>query len=258
MTALVYAEFGSRFPKSGSSYYFSSMFQGEGIAWIVAWNLNLRYGAYAATISRAWGSYFMKLFKLCGLPLPTYLNNYVYGDFDFSIIAPLSLLICCWISNKGSKNSRNTNNFLTGIKLCVLFFIIIVAFSDFNYKKNYHPLISPTLGFKGIIMAGTRVFFAYIGFDFITTVSEETVNPKKEVPKAIIGALGLVSFLYITVSFSVNGVENLSEVLKKNGGDSTTALVDAFEYNGMKWMTFVITIAALFGLAAVILSSIMG
>jgi basic amino acid/polyamine antiporter, APA family len=67
-----------------------------------------------------------------------------------------------------------------------------------------------------------------------------------------------VSFLYITVSFSVNGVENLSEVLKRNGGDSTTALVDVFEYNGMKWMTFVITIAALFGLAAVILSSIMG
>ena len=79
-------------------------------------------------------------------------------------------------------------------------------------------------------MAGTRVFFAYIGFDFITTVSEETVNPKKEVPRAIMGALGLVGFVYISVSFSVNGVMNLSEVLKKNGGDSTTALVDAFEY----------------------------
>ena len=72
------------------------------------------------------------------------------------------------------------------------------------------------------------------------------------------GALGLVGFVYISVSFTVNGVLNLSEVLKKNGGDSTTALVDVFEYSGMKWMTFVITIAALFGLMAVILSSIMG
>ena len=107
-------------------------------------------------------------------------------------------------------------------------------------------------------MAGTRVFFAYIGFDFITTVSEETVNPKKEVPRAIMGALALVGFFYISVSFSVNGVLNLSEVLKKNGGDSTTALVDVFEYSDMKWMTYVITVAALFGLMAVILSSIMG
>lgn len=107
-------------------------------------------------------------------------------------------------------------------------------------------------------MAGTRVFFAYIGFDFITTVSEETVNPQKEVPRAIMGALALVGFFYISVSFSVNGVMNLSEVLKKNGGDTTTALVDIFQYQDMKWMTFVITIAALFGLMAVILSSIMG
>jgi amino acid transporter len=97
MTALVYAEFGSRFPKSGSSYYYSSMFQGEGISWIIAWNLNLRYGCYAATISRAWGSYFMKFFKLLGFPLPKFLNNYECGPFDFSILAPLCMLLCCWI-----------------------------------------------------------------------------------------------------------------------------------------------------------------
>jgi amino acid transporter len=97
MTALVYAEFGSRFPKSGSSYYYSSMFQGEGISWIIAWNLNLRYGCYAATISRAWGSYFMEFFKLLGFPLPKFLNNYECGPFDFSILAPLCMLLCCWI-----------------------------------------------------------------------------------------------------------------------------------------------------------------
>jgi len=200
----------------------------------------------------------MKLFKLCGINLPKVLNNYEYGPFDFSILAPLCMLLCCWIQNRGSKGSRNTNTFLTGCKLSVLLFIVGVSLANFKYKENFTPLISPTLGFRGIIMAGTRVFFAYIGFDFITTVSEETVNPKREVPRAIMGALGLVGFFYITVSFSVNGVMNLSEVLKKNGGDTTTALVDAFEYQDMKWMTFVITVAALFGLMAVILSSIMG
>ena len=97
LTALVYAEFGAKFPVSGSSYFYSYLFQGELVAWVVAWNLNLRYGACAATVSRAWASYFMKLFELCGLELPKYLNNYKWHGFDFSILAPLFLLVCCLI-----------------------------------------------------------------------------------------------------------------------------------------------------------------
>lgn len=106
--------------------------------------------------------------------------------------------------------------------------------------------------------ATCKVFFAYVGFDFITTVSEETINPVKEIPRAIMGTITLATLLYVFTSFSVNGVENMTEVLKKNGGKYSTVLADVFSYNDMHWMAFIITIAALLGLAAVILSSLMG
>ena len=176
-TAFVYAEFGSKFPKSGSSYYFSSMFQGEFCSWMIGWNYNLRYGAYAATISRAWASYFMKTFKLMGCELPHVLNNYRWKCFDFSIIAPLCLLLCCWAQNRGSSSSQNANNFLTGVKLTILVFILCGAFSNFHYEENFTPLISKTLGYEGLLVASTKLFFCYFGFDFITTISEETINP---------------------------------------------------------------------------------
>ena len=110
----------------------------------------------------------------------------------------------------------------------ILVFILIVAFSNFNYKENFTPLIDKQLGYEGLLEASTKIYFCYFGFDFITTISEETINPVKEVPRSILYSNLICTISYIGVAFSVNGVMNLSEVLKKNGGNTTTALVDAF------------------------------
>ena len=121
------------------------------MAWVVAWNLNLRYACAAALVSRGWGSYFIKFFDLCGLELPRWLNSYPYHGFDFSIVAPICLIVLCFVQNRGSNASKNCNNFLTCLKISILIFIIGLSFSDFKYKKNFTPTISKSLGFKGVI-----------------------------------------------------------------------------------------------------------
>jgi APA family basic amino acid/polyamine antiporter len=150
------------------------------------------------------------------------------------------------------------NNFLTGLKISILVVIIIISFCNFHWGSNFVPVIDKKTGVRGLIAATTKVFFAYVGFDFITTVSEETINPKKEVPRGILGTVILAATLYILTSFSVEGVGSLSVAIAKNGGHPDTALADVFSDHGMKWMSWVITIAALFGLTAVVLSNIMG
>ena len=220
--------------------------------------MNLRYIGIAAPVSRAWASFMVKFLKLIGIDLPKWANNYEIYGCNTSVIAPIFMLLCCLIQNRGTSTSGYVNNILTGIKISILFVIISVAFCNFSYEKNFTPLIDPVLGERGIIIASTKVFFAYVGFDFITTVSEETVNPTKTIPNGILGTVGIASFLYCLTSFSVNGVGNLSVAIKKNGGDTSTALADTFSDHGMHFMSLVITIAAILGLTAVVLSNIMG
>lgn len=209
-TALVFAEFGSRIPKSGSSYLFAQIYLGEFISWVIAWNLNLRYTGTAAPVARGFASFVVKFFKLCGITLPPYLNNYKIWGCETSIIAPIFLLMCTAAQNKGTKTAGNLNNAITFIKIVILAFMIIVSFCNFSYEKNFTPFISPTLGYKGVIVATTKCFYAYVGYDFITTMSEETIKPEIRVPKGIFGCLAITAFFYCLVSFSANGVGNLS------------------------------------------------
>ena len=220
--------------------------------------MNLRYIGIAAPVARAWASFMVKFLKICGIMVPKWMNNYEIYGCNTSIISPIFMICCCFIQNRGSKESGTVNNILTGIKISILFVIITVAFCNFSYEKNFSPIVDPNLGERGIIIAATKVFFAYVGFDFITTVSEETINPITSIPKGILGTVAIASFLYCLTSFSVNGVGNLSIAIKNNGGDTSTALADTFSDHGMHFMSLIITIAAILGLTAVVLSNIMG
>jgi len=141
---------------------------------------------------------------------------------------------------------------VTSTKLVILGLIIIVSLSCFN-KDNFDPFLDPEEGPVGLVEASTILFFGYLGFDFITTVSEEAKNPQRDIPMAIQVSLVLSMFIYALISFAVNGVARLSE----SEGDGETAIAEIFQAKGMNWMAYLVFLAAILGITAAAFTNIM-
>jgi APA family basic amino acid/polyamine antiporter len=253
MTALVFAEFSAIIPKSGSSYVYTYSTFGELPAWIVGWNQNFRYGGTAATQSRAWSAYMVQLLLGMGLVLPVWFDELRVFGINCSPLAVLFLLFCTWITTLGSEAVGSFNNFVTSGKLIILAFIATVSFANFNIE-NFTPFLDEERGIPGVIEASTILFFGYLGFDFITTISEEAKNPKQDVPRAILWSVILSMFIYVIISFAVNGVGNLAQVGSKDG---ETALAEIFSNIGLDWMAAVIFVCALLGITAAAMTNLM-
>ena len=198
------------------------------ISWIVGWSLNFRFAGYAAPIARGWSSFVVKFLELLDIKVPKWMNNFEIVGLKVSFLAPLFVIVCTIVANRGTKASGYFTIFFTLIKLFLLFVIIIVAFCNFEYQPNFEPLIDPKLGVRGIFVASTKLFFAYVGFDLLNVLSEESIEPERSVPKAIQGTQIICLILYCLVSFSTNGVGNLSTAIANGSGDPTTALSDTF------------------------------
>lgn len=271
--ALCYAEFSSVLPVEGSAYAYSYGTMGEIFAWIIGWNLILEYMMGATTVAVAWSGYFEKLLHQCGIDPPMWLMNdpvtaatkyATIGEtapsFSFNLPAFLITWIVTSILVRGIKEAAKTNNIIVILKIAVVLFVIFVGFF-FIDTNNYHPFVPEQIvdadgtshfGWSGVMTAASIVFFAYIGFDAVSTQAGEAINPKKDVPFAIMMSLVICTVLYILVSLVLTGMVPYDEL------DIKAPVASAFEGVNMPWATILITIAAVAGLISVMLVMMLG
>ncbi|QIP11348.1 amino acid permease [Spirosoma aureum] len=276
--ALCYAEFASILPVEGSAYAYSYGTVGEIFAWLIGWNLILEYMMGATTVAVSWSGYFEKLLHLFGITPPIYLMNdpitaqekaeklraagEIIPDFSFAVNLPafLIVLVVTYILVRGIKEAASTNNIIVIVKVAVVIFVIIVG-AFYIDTTNWTPFIpQPVIdnsgqqhyGFNGIVTAASIVFFAYIGFDAVSTQAGEAINPKKDVPFAIIASLIICTILYILVSLVLTGMVPFKDL------DLKAPVAQAFADKGLTWAVYIITIAALGGLTSVMLVMMLG
>jgi len=268
---LCYAEFASMIPVAGSAYTYSYATMGEFIAWIIGWDLVLEYAVGAATVGISWSRYLVKFLEGFDIYLP---HNLTVGPWDggivnlpaVSIIVLMSLLLI-----KGTKESATVNAVIVAIKVTVVLVFIFLGWKYIN-EANYTPYIPENtgnfgdFGFSGIIRAAAIVFFAYIGFDAVSTAAQETKNPKRNMPIGILGSLLICTILYILFAHVMTGVTSYSSFAGKDGiapvavaidhmGTANAAGIVTPDY---PWLNRAIIVAILFGYSSVILVMLMG
>lgn len=269
LAALCYAEFASTVPVAGSAYTFSYATLGELIAWIIGWDLVLELALGAAVVARGWSAYLHDLFSL---------PNWLAGDNakpDIAAIAIVAALTA--VAVMGTKLSGRVTGVLVIIKVTVVTFVVVAGLF-FVKLANYKPFIptskpatgatgtSRTLleaifgitpshfGVYGIVAAASVVFFAYIGFDIVATAAEETKNPKRDIPRGIIGSLVICTVLYMAVSIVITGMLKYSDKRMNTGAP----LSEAFNANGAHWASKLISLGAVCGLTTVVLVLMLG
>jgi APA family basic amino acid/polyamine antiporter len=274
--SLCYAEFASVLPVEGSAYAYAYGTVGELFAWFIGWNLILEYMMGATTVAVAWSGYFVKLLHLFGIDFPIWLCNdlttatekytelgQAAPSFAFNLPAFLITWIVTYILVKGIKEAAKTNNIIVIIKVAVVLFVIIAG-AFYIDTANWQPFIPAektvlidgvekvSFGFGGVLTAATIVFFAYIGFDAVSTQAGEAINPKKDVPFAIVASLVICTILYILVSLVLTGMVPYDQL------DKSAPVASAFSENGITWAVFIITLAATAGLTSVMLVMMLG
>ena len=275
--SLCYAEFASVLPVEGSAYAYAYGTVGELFAWFIGWNLILEYMMGATTVAVAWSGYFVKLLHLFHIDFPVWLCNDLATatekclaagaaapSFAFNLPAFIITWIVTAILVKGIKEAASTNNVIVIVKIAVVLFVIIVGAFYIN-TDNWSPFIPDKIsvvgedgtqsfkfGFGGVLTAATIVFFAYIGFDAVSTQAGEAINPKKDVPFAIIASLIICTVLYILVSLVLTGMVKYDQL------DKAAPVASAFSGIGINWAVFIITLAATAGLTSVMLVMMLG
>lgn len=276
--ALCYAEFASILPVEGSAYAYAYGTVGEIFAWIIGWGLILEYAMGSMTVAVSWSGYFGKLLKMFGLHLPAWLTTdpqtyLAAGNSGFSMNLPAFIIVLVVISIllRGTKGAAKANNFIVMLKVAAIIFVI-VAGAFFIDPANWTPFIpEPTVitengvshsayGYAGIIAGASAIFFAYVGFDAVSTQAGEAINPKKDVPFAIIASLLICTLLYILVSLVLTGMMHYSHFnpLGKYPDAIKAPVAYAFDIAGQAWAGYIITIAATVGLISVLMVMIMG
>ena len=276
---LCYAEFASMIPVAGSAYTYSYATMGEFIAWIIGWDLVLEYAVGAATVASSWSGYLGKLFNSFGVNLPEQL---LMTPFDVSssgvgglinLPAVFIVVVMSLVLIKGTSESAWVNTAIVILKVAI---VLIFIFVGFKYVKaeNLTPLIPENTGkfgeygWSGIIRAAAVVFFAYIGFDAVSTAAQETKNPKKAMPIGIMGSLLICTVLYIAFAYVMVGVVHYKEFTAGGGSDHLAPVAIAIDAMGSvingqmvpeyPWLNTSIIIAILLGYASVILVMLMG
>ncbi|MCE5214805.1 MAG: amino acid permease [Methanobacterium sp.] len=249
-TALCYAEFASMVPVAGSAYTYSYVTLGELFAWIIGWDLVLEYTLIVTALAVGWSGYMVSIISTLGINLPPQLLN-PPGVSDGLINLPAVIIIgiISLLLIRGTKLSTQVNSIIVIIKIFVVFLFIAIGVNYIN-PGNYHPFLP--FGYIGIFKGAAIIFFAYIGFDAITTAAEEVKNPQRTFPIAIIGSLAIASVLYIIVTAVLNGMVPYYLL----GGAAPVAF--ALNSVGVHWADIVISVGALTGLTSVILVGFFG
>ncbi len=274
-TALCYAEFASRVPTSGSAYTYAYVAFGEMFAWIIGWALLMEYSIGNIYVAFAWSGYFTNLISAVGLHIPEWLTinytaahkaalNNIAGEgltawniapmignlkiiFDLPAVIVNGLIT--WLVYIGVKESRNFSNSMVAIKLIVIILVIVVGcfYVDID---NWTPFMPN--GFGGVMAGVAAVFFAYIGFDAVSTLAEESKNPQRDLPRGMIYSLVICTVLYIILSLVLTGM------VKSDLLGVSDPLAEVFKITGVKWMLFIVSIAAVVAMTSVLLVFQMG
>lgn len=272
LAGLCYAEFSSMLPVSGSAYSYAYATLGELVAWFIGWMLVLEYLVAVATVAVGWGGYFNGLLQSIGnftglsLALPDAFANAPMRYTQHTLIStggiinvPAIIIVVAIASlcYRGISQSAAVNSVIVAIKLTVIFLFVIFAVRHVN-PDNWHPFIPPAeghgkFGFDGVIRGATVVFFAYIGFDAVSTAASEAKNPQRDMPIGILGSLALCTLLYIIVSGVLTGIMPYS--LLGTAKPVATALE---AYPDLTWLKLFVEIGAIAGLSSVILVMMIG
>lgn len=268
---LCYAEFASMIPVAGSAYTYSYATMGEFIAWIIGWDLVLEYAVGAATVGISWSRYLIKFLEGFNVHLPAELT---VGPWDGGVINLPAVFIIVLMSSlliKGTRESAFVNGIIVTVKIAVVLTFIFLGWKYIN-NSNYHPYIPDNtgkfgdFGFSGIIRAAAIVFFAYIGFDAVSTAAQEAKNPKRDMPIGILGSLAICTILYILFAHVMTGVTSYTSFAGKDGIAPVAVAIDHMGsadaagviHPDYPWLNRAIVVAILFGYSSVILVMLMG
>lgn len=281
---LCYAEFASMIPIAGSAYTYSYATMGELIAWVIGWDLILEYGVGAATVSSYWSQYFNKFLSIFHLSVPyqwchspfEVSESGIHGIINIPAIAILLLLTLLLI--RGTKGSASVNNIIVIVKVAIVLIFVAVGWRYIN-PANHTPFIpEPTIykdaqgvshnfgGIMGLLGAAGVVFFAFIGFDAVSTAAQEAKNPKKTMPIGILGSLAICTVLYILFSYVLTGVASTQDFRTYGKEASVSYAIDHLDGNLINgiwhakyaWLSDLVTVAILFGFSSVILVMLLG
>ncbi|MBA3528620.1 MAG: amino acid permease, partial [Propionibacteriaceae bacterium] len=246
-SALSYAELASSVPVSGSAYTFSYATMGEIVAFIIGWDLILEYGVSVAAVAVGWGGNVNEFLKAAfGYELPLAIATSPSDGGTFNLPAVVIVALITVLLTLGTKESSMVNSVMVVIKLVILLFFIITAFTAFN-SGHFHPFLPHGTG--GITAAAAIIFFAYIGFDAVTTGSEESKNPSRDLPIAIIGSLVISTILYVLVAVAAIGVAPV-KTLTESDAPLAAALREGA---GIPWAGAVLALGALIAITSVVL-----
>jgi len=261
LAALCYSEVASKIPISGSAYTYAYTSFGELIAWIIGWDLILEYGLGAATVSIGWSGYFVNLLQSIGLSLPPAWTHAPFGATPGHMNVPafIIILIMTALLARGTRESGLVNNVIVAVKIVVVLFFLAVGIGHIN-AANYHLPAGPLtglggyfpFGWTGVFGGAAFIFFAYIGFDAVSTTAEEAKNPSRDLPFGIIASLLVCTVLYIAVVAVLNGMVPFNEL----GVASPVAF--AMIHAGLPWAAFIISLGAIAGLTTVLLVMMFG
>jgi len=258
---LCYAEFASMIPIAGSAYTYSFATMGRLFAWIIGWDLVLEYAVGAATVAIAWSQYLNKFLMNFGLHLPQAIMASPFeGGFinlpAVCIVALLSLLLI-----KGTKESALVNGLIVALKVTVVLVFIFLGWAYID-PGNYEPYIPAntgafgSFGWSGILQGAGIIFFAYIGFDAVSTAAQEAKNPQRDMPIGILGSLVICTVLYVVFAHVMTGLANYTEF----GGatDKLAPVATAIAHTPYVWLRQFIILAILAGFSSVILVMLLG
>src|SRR5438034_418608 len=267
LAGLCYAELASMIPQAGSAYAYSYATLGELVAWIIGWDLILEYAVGNVAVAISWGDYFRSLLDSFGVHLPLWLTTGYrtallspdpavhgllqsaphLGGIPVLVNVPAFAIVMAitWLLLMGVRESATANNVMVTLKLLVLALFIIAGLTHID-TANYHPF-APN-GFRGIHQGAAIVFFAYIGFDCISTAAEETKNPQRNLPIGILGGLAICTVIYVIIGVVLTGM-----VPSKNLGTAADPLAYALNATGMTNIAKIVALGAVFSMAAVLL-----
>jgi APA family basic amino acid/polyamine antiporter len=252
---LCYAEFASMVPVAGSAYTYAYATVGELFAWIIGWDLILEYALSVSTVAVGWSGYFVSLARDIGVTVPASLAA-PPPDGLFNLPAAMIVLLVAALLVIGIKQSADTNTLLVAIKAMVLV-VFVVAGAAYVNRDNLTPFIPPntgtfgSFGWSGVLRGAGVMFFAYIGFDAVSTAAQEAKNPSRDMPIGILGSLAICTIIYIAVAIVLLGIVPYQQL---NVSDPLAVGIDA---TGLKWLSPVIKMAALFGLFSTMLVNLL-
>ena len=286
---LCYAEFASIIPIAGSAYTYGYATLGEFVAWIIGWDLVLEYAFGAATVASGWSGYFTSLLQQIGINLPPQLTttagNILYkynGKWEppalipdgvnlaslphasgvFNVVAFLAIVVVTAVLVRGIQESANLNTAIVAVKLAIVAIFLVLGIGYLLKhpelaRMHWHPFIPPKapngeFGYSGIARGAASVFFAYIGFDAVSTAAQEAKNPKRDMPIGILGSLVVCTILYILVSLTLTGLVDYREL------NVAMPIAVGVDVTGVTWGSLLVKLGAVFGLGTVMLVMLLG